>query len=203
VRSRGDARFDARAGPNKPFPFAPASSAGSFRRRCTRPACTPAGGDATRDRCAADAGEERRVFGERVARVDRHLSLLELDPAAAGEPDHTPANGVDEPRHLTIRGRRQGNEPGSTGLVGDEDAIGDQAVKVNIEIEGGSRPLDRRDRTPRSATQAAPPGTSALQPEDGANEDRQDGSAETVVPGHGLAQASGAGEHPAGMSAPS
>lgn len=97
------------------------------------PPRAPAGGDATGDRCAADAGEERRVFGERVARLDRHLGLLELDAAPAGEPHHTPANGVDELRHLAVRGRRQGNEPCGAGRVGDEEAVGDKAVEVNIE----------------------------------------------------------------------
>ena len=68
----------------------------------------------------------------------------------------------------------------------DEGAVGDQAVEVDVQVEGGTRPLDRRDGTAHPAAETAPPGAAALQAEDRTDEDREYGAAQAVVPGHGV-----------------
>lgn len=186
-----------------PAPEPPSSCASiALRSRRTEPPCAIAGRDAPGDGRPGEAGEQRRILSEPVrdladpARARREVARLELDAASAREPDDPAADRGDELRHLTGRGRWQGSETRPAARCWDEDAVGDQAVEVDVQVEGGTRPLDRRDGTAHPAAETAPPGAAALQAEDRTDEDREYGAAQAVVPGHGVPEPPGAGEHP-------
>jgi hypothetical protein len=55
-----------------------------------------------------------------------------------------------------------------------EYAVGDERVKVDIEVEGGAEPLDEGDGSRSATRDSLASSASALQGEDGAEEDLED-----------------------------
>jgi hypothetical protein len=95
-----------------------------------------------------------------------------------------------------IRGRRRRHEPLCVLGILDQQALRNQRVEVDVDVQRKSKALDGRDRTPGAAGNPAPLGTAALEAEQGANECAQHRAAETMIPGEGVPQPVRQGQDP-------
>jgi hypothetical protein len=94
------------------------------------------GGGAATDRGSVEGGEQRLLVAERIRTV--HL----LDPAAAQQPLDAPGRRLRHALHLLVVGRRQDVEPGIPVRALLEDAVQDQRVEMDVQVQGVARPLD-------------------------------------------------------------
>ena len=78
----------------------------------------------------------------------------------------------------------------------DKDAVGDEDMEVDVEIEGAAKALSCRDRSASRYPQAALLRSSLEVAEDGAQDDSEDGFAQVIVPGEPEPERYRQGEHP-------
>ena len=77
------------------------------------------------------------------------------------------------------------------GAVIGEDALGDEHVEVDVELQGRAEPLDEADGAALSGRKRQAPRTGTKRVEQGADEQVQRGGAERFVPGEGPAEPDG------------
>ena len=81
-------------------------------------------------------------------------------------------------------------------LVFGEDAVEDQRVKMDVEVQRAAEALDDHHTTAASALDAVVPRTLPKYPRDGPEEDARHHAAQPVVPSQLVSQASGHRQHP-------
>jgi hypothetical protein len=112
--------------------------------------------------------------------------------------DDAPQNVVD----LVVHGWFEADEAEPIARVGgllDEDAVGDEGVKVRRQLERGPKPLHERDRAARAGArdrQAKRPSTATLEREECAHEHRQGRGKQACVPRQREPDAVGKRQHP-------
>src|SRR5438552_4156447 len=116
--------------------------------------------DAPLDRGAADAGQGRRFFREDIRR--RHVGL-DIEAPAPKEAPHSRADRREYDANLFVRGGwcRLEAQPLLRAL--GEDAVEDQRVEVDIEVQPAAEALHDGDATRLTSTKPAPSRAPALE----------------------------------------
>jgi hypothetical protein len=77
-----------------------------------------------------------------------------------------------------------------------EDALEQQRVKMDVQLEATAKPLDRGDRATAAVTNSTAPPAPALEAEKRTRVDGEHGATEDVIPGEAIAERVRQGEHP-------
>ena len=143
----------------------------------------------------ARAHRSRLRLGQRIVELGVGLALggLRLTLEEAVDPTD---DGRQDPLDLALRGRRQLDEGRGLLRLEGEDAVGNEAVGVRVQIQGRARLMQEADRARHHLREAVGPGLPALEHEDGADRDADYAASELGVASEQEPQRSRHGEHP-------
>ena len=143
-----------------------------------------------------DAGERRELVG-----VGGAAAVFVVVPEATAHEVAVDAalDGGGELLELVVRRGRQGVEGERTVGTFGPDAVGEDGVEVDAEVQRAAEALDRGDAAGPASFDSATRGAPTLEAEDGAQEDGEDRSGELVVPGAAPAEPEGEAQDPLSM----
>src|SRR5207249_641107 len=144
------------------------------------------------DRRAADAGERGRFLGEWVDVG----GVIDVESAAREQTLDAPVDGGEQPRHLPVARQLGGVELEAPVFSLGEDAVQQEGVEVDVQLEATAEALDHRHGAAPPIGHAPATRAAAIEPEHGAHRDAEDRAAERVIVGEKVAQAVRQREHP-------
>jgi hypothetical protein len=151
-------------------------------------------GDAAGDGGTVELGEERVLLGQRI-----RLRRIRAGAEATAHEEARDASGdlTHQPLDLGVVGRRQRMEAQGAVRPGRVDAVEQQRVEVDVQVEGVAEALDEGDRAALAVDDAPLLARTPLERrEDRAHEDSQHGARERRVVGEAVAEREGQREHP-------
>ena len=144
------------------------------------------------DRGAADAGQRGRFLGEWVDVG----GVIDVESAAREETLDAPVDGGEQPRHLLVARGLGGVELEAPVFSLGEDAVQEEGVEVDVQLEAAPEALDHRHGAAPPVAHARVPRAAAIEPEHGAYGDAEHRAAERMIVRKKIAQAVRQGEHP-------
>src|SRR5213596_2333058 len=169
----------------------PTSSLAASREDSHGPGARPER-DPPLDRGAADAGQRGRFLGEWVDVG----GVIDVEPAAREETLDAPVDGGEQPRHLLVARWLGGVELEAPVFSRGEDAVQQEGVEVDVQLEAAPEALDHRHGAAPPVAHARARRAAAIEPEHGAYGDAEHRAAERMIVGEEIAQAVRQGEHP-------
>src|SRR5439155_14564675 len=169
----------------------PTSSLAASREDSHGPGARPER-DPPLDRGAADAGQRGRFLGEWVDVG----GVIDVESAAREETLDAPVDGGEQPRHLFVARRLGGVELEAPVFSLGEDAVQQEGVEVDVQLEAAPEALDHRHGAAPPVAHARARRAAAIEPEHGAYGDAEHRAAERMIVRKKIAQAVRQGEHP-------
>src|SRR5438094_9185289 len=142
------------------------------------------------DRGAADAGQRGRFLGEWVDVG----GVIDVESAAREETLDAPVDGGEQPRHLLVARGLGGVELEAPVFSLGEDAVQEEGVEVDVQLEAAPEALDHRHGAAPPVARAAR--SAAIEAAHGPSGDHEHRPAERVIVGEEIAQAVRQREHP-------
>src|SRR5437016_2482891 len=144
------------------------------------------------DRGAADAGQRGRFLGEWVDVG----GVIDVESAAREETLDAPVDGGEQPRHLLVARGLGGVELEAPVFSLGEDALQEEGVEVDVQLEAAPEALDHRHGAAPPVAHARAARSAAIEAEHGPSGDAEHRAAERVIVGEEIAQAVRKREHP-------
>jgi hypothetical protein len=157
---------------------------------------TAAERDAAPVRSTTDAGESRGLFNHRVR--PREFGIVAIETPAPEKTPHPRVDRREQDADLFIRRRGRGPEAKRLpfAAVGEEDAIEQQRVKVDVEVEPAPESLDHGYAAGVAGADAVAARPPPLEAQQHAYVDPEHGAGELVIPGQKIAKAVRQAQHP-------
>src|SRR5438093_1831049 len=144
------------------------------------------------DRGAADAGQRGRFLGEWVDVG----GVIDVESAAREETLDAPVDGGEQPRHLLVARGLGGVELEAPVFSLGEDAVQEEGVEVDVQLEAAPEALDHRHGAAPPVAHSPAARSAAIEAEHGPSGDAEHRAAERVIVGEEIAQAVRQREHP-------
>src|SRR2546429_1615055 len=120
--------------------------------------------------------------------------VIDVESAAREETLDAPVDGGEQPRHLLVARGLGGVELEAPVFSLGEDAVQEEGVEVDVQLEAAPEALDHRHGAAPPVARAAR--SAAIEAEHGPSGDAEHGAAERVIVGEEIAQAVRKREHP-------
>src|SRR5947208_13179506 len=122
--------------------------------------------------------------------------VIDVESAARKETLDAPVDGGEQPRHLLVARGLGGVELEAPVSSLGEDAVQQEGVEVDVQLEAAPEALDHRHGAAPPVAHARARRAAAIEPEHGAYGDAEHRAAERVIVGEEIAQAVRQREHP-------
>src|SRR5205823_8262043 len=121
---------------------------------------------------------------------------IDVESAAREETLDAPVDGGEQPRHLLVARGLGGVELEAPVFSLGEDAVQEEGVEVDVQLEAAPEALDHRHGAAPPVAHARARRAAAIEPEHGAYGDAEHRAAERMIVRKKIAQAVRQGEHP-------